>query len=148
MAHDHSELKRVDLTPKKLADTMKHIDICMMTTIAPSGDLHSRPMSNNKDVEWDGDTWFFAQSDSSQVQEIQANPNVNLGYARPDKMVFVSLSGRGEIVRDEGRKKDLWYKALEFWFPDGPEDPNVVLIRVHASYAFYWSKEGEGELHL
>lgn len=148
MAHDHSELKRVDLTPKKLADTMKHIDICMMTTIAPNGDLHSRPMSNNKDVEWDGDTWFFAQSDSSQVQEIQANPNVNLGYARPDKMVFVSLSGRGEIVRDEGRKKDLWYKALEFWFPDGPEDPNVVLIRVHAGYAFYWSKEGEGELHL
>ena len=148
MAHDHAATKRVDLTPKKLADTMKHVEFCMMTTVAANGDLHSRPMSNNKDVEWDGDTWFFTQADSSQAREIQANPNVNLGYSRPDKMVFVSLTGRGEIVHDEERKKELWYKALEIFLPEGPEDPNVVLIRVHADYAFYWSKEGEGELHL
>lgn len=148
MAHDHTEEKKVDLTPKKLAETMKKVDICMMTTVAANGNLHSRPMSNNKDVEWDGDTWFFAQTDSSQVREIQANPNVNLGYARPDKIIFVSLTGHGEIVHDEALKKELWHKDLAMWFPNGPEDPNVALIRVRASYAFYWSKEGEGELHL
>ena len=59
------------------------------TTVATTGRLHSRPMSNNKEVEWDGDTWFFASADSSQVQEITRNPNVNLGYSRPDKIIVV-----------------------------------------------------------
>lgn len=150
MAHHHAEKmgKKVDLDKKKLADVMKHVEFCMMTTVAMTGRLHSRPMSNNKDVEWDGDTWFFAQADSSQVQEIARNPNVNLGYARPDKMVFVSLTGEASIVNDLAKKKELWYKALDFWFPNGPEDPAVVLIHVDGQYAYYWSKEGEGELDL
>ena len=147
MAH-HQEDKKVELTKKMLVDVMKKVDIAMMTTVATTGRLHSRPMSNNKDVEWDCDTWFFAYADSSQVQEIARNPNVNLGYSRPDKMIFVSLTGNGEIVNDLAKKKELWYKALDFWFPNGPEDPAVVLIRVAGQYAYYWSKEGEGELDL
>ena len=147
MAH-HQEHKKVEVTKKKLVDVMKHVEFCMMTTVAATGRLHSRPMSNNKDVEWDGDTWFFTYADSSQVQEIAANPNVNLGYSRPDKMVFVSVTGSGSIVNDLVKKKEHWYKALDFWFPNGPEDPAVVLIHVAGEYAYYWSKEGEGDLDL
>jgi general stress protein 26 len=97
MAH-HQADQKIDIDKKMLVDVMKRVDICMMTTVATTGSLHSRPMSNNKDVEWDGDTWFFAYADSSQVQEIVHNPNVNLGYSRPDYIIFVSLTGSGTIV--------------------------------------------------
>lgn len=147
MTH-HQEDKKITLSKEMLAEEMKKIDICMMTTVAANGHLHSRPMSNNRNVDWDGETWFFAYGDSSQVKEIEREPNVNLAYAVPDKIVFVSVTGRGEIVKDEEKKQELWYKDLERWFPKGPEDEHVTLIRVVANYAYYWRKEGEAELDL
>ena len=142
------EERKVQLTKKKLADIMKDIDICMMTTVGAYGHLHSRPMSNNRNVTWDGDTWFFAFADSSQAQETEREPNVNLAYAVPEKIIFVSVVGRGEIVKDDTKKKELWYDELERWFPNGPEDDNVVLIKVSGKEAFYWGKDGDGELKL
>lgn len=147
MAH-HNEEKKLRLNKKMLSDVMKDIDICMMTTVGAYGHLHSRPMSNNRNVDWDGDTWFFSYADSSQVKETEKEPNVNLAYAVPDDIVFVSVTGKGEIVRDDAKKKELWYDELERWFPDGPEDNKVVLIKVAARRAYYWSKEGDGELEL
>jgi len=147
MAH-HEEEQKLKLDKKMIADVMKDVDICMMTTVSTDGRLHNRPMSNNKDVEWDGKTWFFAYADSSQVQEIERNPNVNLGYSRPDKIIFVSLTGSGAIVRDDLQKKKHWHKELKMWFPNGPEDDKVVLICVDAQYVYYWSKKGDGGLEL
>ena len=147
MAH-HNEEKKLRLNKKMLSDVMKDIDICMMTTVGAYGHLHSRPMSNNRNVDWDGDTWFFSYADSSQVNETEKESNVNLAYAVPDDIVFVSVTGKGEIVKDDAKKKELWYDELERWFPEGPEDNNVVLIKVSGRKVLYWSKEGDGELDL
>lgn len=147
MAH-HNEDKKVRVSKKMLSDIMKEIDICMMTTVGAYGHLHSRPMSNNRNVDWDGDTWFFAYHDSSQVKETERESNLNLAYSQPDDVIFVSVTGKGEIVKDDEKKKELWYDELERWFPDGPEDNKVVLIKVAATRAYYWSKEGDGELEL
>ena len=147
MAH-HSQEKKLKLSKKTLADEMKKIDFCMMTTVGAYGRLQSRPMSNNRNVTWEGDTWFFSYGDSSQVKDVERDANVNLAYALPDEILFISLTGRGEIVRDDEKKKELWYKDLERWFPKGPEDDNVVLIKVEGKHAAYWSKEGDAELAL
>jgi general stress protein 26 len=105
-------------------------------------------MSNNRNVEWDGDTWFFAYADSSQAQETAREANVNLAYALPDEILFVAVTGRGEIVKDDAKKRELWYDDLKRWFPEGPDDNKVVLIKVVGKYVHYWSKEGDGELEL
>lgn len=147
MAEQQAE-KKLRLSKKMLAEVMRGIDFCMMTTVGAYGRLHSRPMSNNKNVEWDGDTWFFAYADSSQAEETEREPNVNLAYAVPDDILFVSLTGRGEIVKDDAKKKELWYDELTRWFPNGPEDDKVVLIKVTGKHAQYWGKEGDGELEL
>jgi general stress protein 26 len=120
----------------------------MMTTNGARGRLHSRPMSNNRNVEFDGETWFFSYADSSQVRELKKDSNVSLSYAVPEEILFISLAGKGEIVKDDAKKKELWYDELGRWFPEGPEDKKVVLIKVDASLVHYWSKDGEGELAL
>src|SRR5690242_11786506 len=89
------EERKIKLSKKMLAEVMKDLDICMMTTVGAHGHLHSRPMSNNRNVDWDAETWFFSYADSSQAKEIQNNPNVNLAYAVPDDIIFVSVTGRG-----------------------------------------------------
>ena len=55
---------------KKLREIVKAVDICMLTTVDDQGGLHSRPMSNNRDIEFDGDLWFFTQIQSPKVTEI------------------------------------------------------------------------------
>jgi general stress protein 26 len=140
--------KKVKLNKKMLTKVMKDIDFCMMTTNGARGRLHSRPMSNNRNVEFDGETWFFSYADSSQVRELKKDSNVSLSYAVPEEILFISLAGKGEIVKDNAKKKELWYGELERWFPEGPEDKKVVLIKVDAKLVHYWSKDGEGELAL
>src|SRR5690349_14476193 len=48
------------MTIKDLSEKLAKIDFCMLTTNAAAGVLNSRPMSNNGDVEYDGDSWFFS----------------------------------------------------------------------------------------
>ena len=140
--------KNISLTKEMVSEAMKKVDFCMMTTLGTQRGMHTRPMSNNKNVEWDGDTWFFSAADSSQVQEIRDNPKVNLSYSQPEDILFITLSGDGEIVSEVEKKKELWDDELKMWFPDGPESDGVVLIKVRSKSAHYWSKEGEGELTL
>ena len=42
----------------------------MLTTVDERGGLHSRPMSNKRDVEFDGDLWFFTYGSSHKVDEV------------------------------------------------------------------------------
>jgi general stress protein 26 len=44
---------------KELSRKMKKLDICLLTTQNGRGGLHSRPMSNNGDVAYDGNSYFF-----------------------------------------------------------------------------------------
>jgi len=43
----------------RIAKLMAAMDFCMLTTRTKGGRLHARPMSNNGEVEFDGDVWFF-----------------------------------------------------------------------------------------
>ena len=38
--------------------------------------------------------------------------------------------------------KELWNAWVEAWMPDGPEDANVVLIKVTGHSAEYWDTPG------
>ena len=66
---------------QKLRELVKDIDFCMMTTVDEGGDLHSRPMSSNGDIDANGDVWFFTNASSHKVSEIGnlgENRKVNL----------------------------------------------------------------------
>jgi len=41
-------------------------------------------------------------------------------------------------MRDAARARELWSPAAKAYFPRGPEDPNLVLIRVEVDQAEYW----------
>ena len=61
-------------TMAEIAEIMRDIDFTLLTTVTADGGLAARPMSNNREVEFDGDSWFFAMGDTQVVGDIARNP--------------------------------------------------------------------------
>jgi general stress protein 26 len=123
---------------EKLREMIKDIDLCMLTTVDEGGELHSRPMSLNGDVDDSGNLWFFTSSNSHKASEIERTPNVNVSFIDTDQQHYISISGTAELVRDKQKIKELWKPILKAWFPDGPDQPDVALLKVKVSKAEYW----------
>ena len=127
---------------RKIAELIKDIDICMFVTRS-DGTVRGRPMSNNRKVEYDGDSWFFSFRDSPKVEEIEADPAVELAYVATEQGAWVSIEGTAEVVEDDERKRELWDDELKAWFQDGPEDDSVVLLKVRADRIHAWANGEE-----
>jgi general stress protein 26 len=124
---------------RKVADLLEDERIAVFTTTAPDGTLMSRPMAL-QEVEFDGDLWFFAARDSRKVTHVTAHPQVNVATAGSDS--WVSLTGHAVVVDDLAKKRELWNSGVAAWFPDGPDDAGIVLLRVEAASAEYWDNPG------
>ena len=127
---------------RSVADVMAKIDFCMMQTVGEHG-VNTRPMSNNGEVQYDGDNWFFARRDSTKIGEILADDRVHLTFSDNEAVNFISVWGSGEVVDDVDLKKKLWQKSLKRWFENGPEDPEVTLIKVSANKIQTWGRMGD-----
>ena len=124
---------------RKVAELIKGERFAFLTTVAPGGKLTSRPMTL-QEVEFDGDLWFFAERGSHPVDHIATNSQVNVGVGSGG--TWVSLTGSATVVDDVAKKKELWNGGVEAWFPQGPEDPSVVLIKVDGDSTEYWDSPG------
>jgi general stress protein 26 len=123
---------------EKLCEMIKDIDFCMLTTVDENDELHSRPMSLNGDVDEEGNLWFFTSSNSHKASEIERTPNVNVSFVDTSDQRYVSSSGTAQLVHDRNKIKELWKPVLKAWFPDGPDQPDVVLLKVKMTKAEYW----------
>lgn len=133
---------------QKLRKIIQEIDLCMLTTIDGEGRLHSRPMSNNQEVEFDGDLWFFTYGSTPEVEEIRREPRVNVSFADTEGQRYVSLSGTAEVVRDREKMRELWRPHLKAWFPQGVEEPDIALLKVTAQHAEYWESPAGPVAHV
>lgn len=123
---------------EKLRSLIKDINFCMLTTIEEDGTLRSRPMATNRQVEANGDLWFFTYASSHKIDEVNQHQQVNVSFSDPHKQRYVSLSGTAEVVRDRNKMKELWQPELKAWFPQELNEPDIALLKVTASKAEYW----------
>jgi len=136
------------MTMKDLAKKIADIDFTMLSTKAPDGQIASRPMSNNGDVEYDGDSWFFTSEETHVVKEIEVDPSVGLTLQGKSGLlgkppIFIAIEATAELIRDKAVFEEHWQDELERWFPQGVDTPGLVLIKAHASRITYWDGEEE-----
>ena len=136
-----------------LSEKMRDIDFCMLSTRSPSGAIASRPMSNNRDVEYDGDSFFFTSDETGMVTDIERDPHVGLGFQGKSGLFgvrpfFAAVEGRAELIRDKGQFEAHWTPALDRWFEQGVDTPGLTMIKVHAERVHYWDGEEAGEVRL
>jgi general stress protein 26 len=139
------------LTLPELAHKMKKIDFCMMVTKSADGAISNRPMSNNGDVDYDGDSFFFSYTDTAKVREITADRTVSLTFtAAPSLLgkpgIFVAVKGHASLIADKAVFEAHWTSDLDRWFPEGIDTPGIVMIKVHAETIQYWDGEDNGTI--
>jgi general stress protein 26 len=124
----------------KLAELIRDIRVAMLTTFPRGGKPHARPMYTQElDAKnFDGTLWFMTDAESLKVAELEANPDVLMTYAAPNKNRFVVVTGQGRSERNPEKARELWNIHAKGWYPDGPEDPNLALLRVTVNSAEYW----------
>ena len=71
-----------------------------------------------------------------------ANHDVNLAYSNPSKQIYVSVRGTARIDRDRATIDALWSPVQNVFFPQGKEDPDLVVLRVRVRDAAYWESAG------
>jgi len=114
---------------------------CMLTTTEPGGGLHSRPMTM-LDSEFDGSLWFFTAHNGPIVDAVRRRSAVCAAVQAEERSTYVSLSGHAHIVRDDARTAAFWKPAYKVFFPGGPHDPNLALLRVDIETIEFWDTPG------
>src|SRR5215203_3216892 len=94
-----------------ISKKMRKLDICMLTTQTGRGVLNSRPMSNNGDVEYDGNSYFFTYEGSQKIKDIENNPQVSLSFNGP-KDLYLAITGKAKLSVPAIRWKTIGYLNL------------------------------------
>lgn len=142
-----------DMTLEDLSKEMGRIDFGMLSTRTEGGAVASRPMSNNGEVEYHGDSFFFTYEQARTVSDIQADRKVGLTFTGPAGLLggpplFVAVEGDADLIRDRTQFEAHWTKDLDRWFERGVDTPGLVMIRVQATRIHYWNGSDEGEIAL
>ena len=107
----------------------------ILVTVCADGFPESRPMHL---VEREGWTLWFATSKASRkVGQIEASPKVTVLFVDTVRYNYASIHGVATVVDDHEREEALWRNEWEDDWPDGPADPDYVLLRVDGRRGHY-----------
>lgn len=152
MAQNPSHMSLSDIS-----EAMRDIDFCTLSARAADGSIGARPMSNNREVDFSGDSRFFTYEDARMVADIARDGKIGLAYqGKPGLLggvigkpgIFIAVESDAELVRDKAEFAEHWDKSLDRWFPEGPDTPGLVMIRARARRIHYWDGEEEAEVPL
>ena len=130
-----------DTDLQRLGELIDGIETAMLTTRAADGSLVSRPLQTLK-FDANGELIFFTAASSQKVAELTDDPSVNLAYVDDGERRYVSVRGRARMDRDQATIDELWTPAQKVFFPDGKDDPNLMVLRVRVRDASYWEASG------
>ena len=121
-------------------DIWKRIEdarIAFFTTLSEDNGLRARPLTTQR-VEAETTLWFFIARDSDLARDVNANSRALVTYSDEGDRFYASLSGSAQVLVDPAKAREMWSKFNEAWFPDGPDDPNLALLRVDVEHGETW----------
>lgn len=113
------------------------IGTCMMVTSA-DGTIRARPMRGLARPEANA-IWFFADRHSLAAEDSVRASRACLTYADTKDQTYVSVSGAVSLVEDRETIADLSNAAVEAYFPDLPDNAEVVLLKFEPEIGEYWN---------
>ncbi len=131
---------------KKLKDLATSIDFAMMATDLSNKPVDAIPMSTKK-VDEAGNIWFLSGADSDHNANIAKDADVQLLYAKPSDMKFLSVFGKAIITKDKTILKELYSTTDDSWF-EGIDDPNLTAIKFTPAQAQYWDTKSNKFISL
>jgi general stress protein 26 len=120
----------------RIWDIIESVGVCMLAT-QRAGRLRARPMEPRPDRKR---RLIFAVTDahSAKLDEIEARPDIGLIFIDAKAKAYLSIAGRACVTRDIAKVQEIWSPTDEVWWPGGPTDPNVCLLRIEPLTAELW----------
>ena len=119
----------------------------MMTARSSGGHLRSRAMANQKRA-LGADLWFVTSVGSAKLQDLSADPHVNLAYYKDGSREWISVSGIATVIRDRAKIQELYEPDWKMWFTSEASendplagtvnDPQIILrgVQIHRATFF------------
>jgi general stress protein 26 len=108
-----------------------------MLTTRFAGGLRARPLEPRPDRQAEL-IWFVTDVRGLKDDEIQAHAEVCLVIVNARAKAYLSISGRAQVLRDPAQAAAIWKKTDDVWWPGGPDDPNVRVLRLEPQTAELW----------
>ena len=123
-----------------LYDLLEGFETAMLVTRGHDGRMHARPMAV-AEMHADADAYFVTSLDTPKVAEIYADADVLLTFQSPHQ--YAAIYGRVNIVRERALIDRLRKDSWKIWFPRGPSDPAIALLRFDADRGELWNDLGQ-----
>jgi len=117
-----------------LRQAVTGIELAMLTTVDGEARPRTRPVVLLAG-ERDGELWLLTSTTSASWD---LEPGAAVSVAHTTVARWVSVAGTAECVHDPARLRDLWTDGCATWFPRGPADPELRLLRVSVSVVETW----------
>lgn len=121
----------------KIKELAEDIGTCMFCTELSVRPFPTRPMAL-QEVDDKGNLWFISSATSNKNFEIQHDNDVQLLFAKNQDAHFLSVYGEAVIYKDKAHIDEVWSPVAKAWFEQGKDDPNVTVIKVMPTDAYYW----------
>jgi general stress protein 26 len=121
---------------ERVWDIIEKVSVCMLTTQFVGGP-RARPLEARPDRHA-GLIFFVTDIRSAKEHAIEATPDVGLVFIDANDKAYLSITGRARVMRNADTIKGAWRKTDEVWWPGGPNDPDVCLLRIEPFTAELW----------
>lgn len=128
----------MDGTLDELRELLDGMEICVLTTLGSDGSFRCRPMQMQRHDG--GVLWFATSLDSQKCEDLRVSPRCGVAFVKGH--TYVSISGRAELVQDRALVRELWNAGWRAWFPDGPDQPDLVLLKITPEHVEWVAPEG------
>lgn len=123
-------------SPERVHELLLSFHTAMLITHSGGGALHARPMEIAH-VSPHCHVWFYTDTQSPKTREIRQEDSVLLTFQK-DHQKYLSMDGTADLVTDRDLIKSFWQEPFRVWFPEGINDPNLMLVHIIPHQAEYW----------
>ncbi|MEI4470043.1 pyridoxamine 5'-phosphate oxidase family protein [Frigidibacter sp. MR17.24] len=132
-------------TPEDLKHHLwKHLssDRTLMIGLETPADDHPRPMTALVDEETgkhEGPLWIFTAKDTSLARALAGGAEAAVAtFVAKNNDLYATIRGSLTLDTDRAVVERLWNPFVAAWYPEGKDDPSLVLLRFDLDRAEIW----------
>ncbi|MHA6723366.1 pyridoxamine 5'-phosphate oxidase family protein [Sphingomonas sp. RS2018] len=101
------------------------------------GGQHSIPMTAQLDPDANGEFWFYTTKDN----RVAPGGHAMAQFVSKGHDLYACLAGTLVDETREDIKDKYWSKQVEAWYPQGRQDPNLLMLRFELDSAEIWESD-------
>jgi general stress protein 26 len=125
---------------QEFRELLNEFDHGMLTTQTSDGHLSTRPMVL-QDPRPERALWMVSSTETSSVENIEKNPQVNLSFGRSSDKAWISVAAKATLNKNKRLIQELWDSSWDIWFKDESQHSSAVLIELEPVQIDFWEPD-------